>query len=101
MTATEDAAPITSPRGGSDVRAVIGVAVLLLMAESAFGQSIVEFPLPATTSRAGNVCVVPAGATQNTKLSNLALQRFIAADGYLWFTDARDNSIGRMDLFGN
>ena len=83
------------------MRAVIRALVLWLIAASAVAQTIIEFPLPADTNRAGNVCVVPAGATQNTKLSNLALQRLIAADGYLWFTDAPDNSIGRMDPFGN
>lgn len=83
------------------MRAVVGVLLLILSEPLVFAQTIVEYLLPAATNRAGNVCVVPAGATQNSKLSNLALQRFIAADGYLWFTNAPDNSIGRMDPFGN
>jgi virginiamycin B lyase len=83
------------------VRLVFCALVLCLIVASAFAQTIIEYSLPAATNRAGNVCVVPVGATQNTRLSNLALQRLIAADGYLWFTDAPDNSIGRMDPFGN
>ena len=82
------------------MRGVTGVLVLVFLVPLVFAQNIVEYPLP-TTNRAGNVCVVPAGATQNTKLSNLALQRFIAGDGYLWFTNAPDNSIGRLDALGN
>lgn len=83
------------------MRAVAGIALFWMLVVSSSAQSIVEYPLPAATDLAGNVCVVPAGATQNPKLSNLALQRLIAADGFLWFTNAPDNSIGRMDSFGN
>jgi virginiamycin B lyase len=77
------------------------LAFLFITAISRFAQVITEFPLPASTDQAGNVCIVPAGKIQNPSLSNLALQRFIAADGFVWFTDAPNNSIGRMDPLGN
>jgi virginiamycin B lyase len=83
------------------VRVVVVAAFLIFGFTPSFAQIITEFPLPATTDQAGNICVVPAGATQNPKLSKIGLQRFIAAEGYVWFTNVADNSIGRMDSFGN
>jgi streptogramin lyase len=77
------------------------LVVIASLAQSTFAQSVTEFPLTNPKEQAGNVCYVPAGSTQNSSLSNLALQRFVAADGFVWFTDAPANSIGRMDPFGN
>jgi virginiamycin B lyase len=82
------------------VKILSSVAIFWLAVVSSFAQSIAEFPLPVSTDQAGNVCAVSAGATHNPSLSNLALQRLIAADGFVWFTDAPANSIGRMDPFG-
>ena len=83
------------------MRVVLTAVFLILGLTPLFAQVITEFPLLANSDQAGNVCIVPTGATQNPKLSNIALQRFIAAEGYVWFTNAADNSIGRIDAFGN
>lgn len=79
----------------------VTLAICFLAVGSSPAQSITEFPLTHPTEQAGNVCYVPAGTTQNTNLTNVALQRFIAADGFVWFTNTPANSIGRMDSFGN